>query len=601
MQEYSVPARYAPGPNALIVDDVFDNARKHPDRVAVSRRVGEEWLPVTCLGLADDIESLAAGLMAAGVAPGERVALMSRTRYEWLLYDMAILSIGAVTVPVYETSSSDQVAWILGDSGAVAAVVENDSQFAMVEALRDQLPALRDLWRLEPDRFALIEAGMSVGHEPQQARRDTMGPDDLATIVYTSGTTGRPKGCRITHGNLLSMVHNVVDAEGIYENVFNERQSALLFLPLAHILARVIQLSALHAGVRLGHTDMSHVVEDLKSYQPTVVLSVPRVFEKLYNTARHTAGESGKKGVFDKAAEVAVAYSEGMDHGGPSAALRLEHAVFDRLVYRKVMAAMGGHVRWAVSGGAPLGSHLGHLFRGMGLTVLEGYGLTETTAGATVNLPARQRVGSVGPPEPGCSLRIAPDGEVLIKGAHVFDGYWHNDEATREVIDEEGWFHSGDVGHLDDDGFLFITDRKKDLIVTSAGKNVAPAMLEDRLRAHWLVSQAFVVGDRRPYVAALLTLDEDAFGTWKADAGKPAEATLTSLLEDGELVDAVQEAVDLANDTVSQAEAIRRWRVLPHDFTLEGGEVTPTLKLRRAVVAARYADEVELLYPSAPE
>jgi long-chain acyl-CoA synthetase len=596
MLEFSVTSVYAPGPQDVIVDDVLNNAIKFPDRVAVSRRVGSEWLPVTCLGLADDVEALAAGLVAAGIDVGERVVLMSRTRYEWLVYDLAIMSIGAVTVPVYETSSAEQVEWILSDSGAVAAVVETDAQYATVDALRVRLPALRDLWRVEEDRFVLVEAGFSIGREPPAQRRDTLGPDSLATIVYTSGTTGRPKGCVLTHGNLLHLVHNVVSAEGVYEKVFNERESTLLFLPLAHILARVIQFSALHAGVRLGHSDMSNVVADLSSYHPTVLLSVPRVFEKLYNTARHTATAAGKKRVFDKAEAVAIAYSESLDHGGPGATLRMEHALFDRLVYRKVLHAMGGQVRWAVSGGAPLGSHLGHVFRGMGLTVLEGYGLTESTAGGTLNLPARQRVGSTGRPIPGCTIRIADDGEILLSGPHIFGGYWHNPDATAEILDAEGWLHTGDVGHLDDEGFLFITDRKKDIIVTAAGKNVAPAVLEDRLRAHWLVSQALVVGDRRPYVGALLTVDVDALATWKADLGKPEAATTAELVEDPEFVAAVQEAVDGANAAVSQAEAIKRWRVLPQDFTLDTGEITPTLKLRRSLVRERYADQVELLY-----
>jgi long-chain acyl-CoA synthetase len=596
MLEFSVTSVYAPGPQDVIVDDVLNNAIKFPDRVAVSRRVGDQWLPVTCLGLADDVEALAAGLVAAGIDVGERVALMSRTRYEWLVYDLAIMSIGAVTVPVYETSSAEQVEWILSDSGAVAAVVETDAQYATVDALRDRLPALRDLWRVEEDRFVLVEAGFSIGREPPAQRRDTLGPDSLATIVYTSGTTGRPKGCVLTHGNLLHMVHNVVSAEGVYEKVFNERESTLLFLPLAHILARVIQLSALHAGVRLGHTDMTNVVADLSSYHPTVLLSVPRVFEKLYNTARHTATAAGKKRVFDKAEAVAIAYSESLDHGGPGATLRMEHALFDRLVYRKVLHAMGGQVRWAVSGGAPLGSHLGHVFRGMGLTVLEGYGLTESTAGGTLNLPGLQRVGSTGRPIPGCTVRIAEDGEILLRGPHVFGGYLGNPEATAELLDADGWLRTGDVGHLDDEGFLYITDRKKDIIVTAAGKNVAPAVLEDRLRAHWLISQALVVGDRRPYVGALVTVDVDALTTWKADLGKPLTATTAELAEDAEFVAAVQEAVDGANAAVSQAEAIKRWRVLPQDFTLDTGEITPTLKLRRSLVRERYADQVELLY-----
>jgi long-chain acyl-CoA synthetase len=506
------------------------------------------------------------------------------------------MSVGAVTVPIYETSSAEQVEWILSDSGAVAAVVETDEQAAVVAGMRDRLPALRDLWRLESDRFRLIENGFAVGHDPALQRRSALGPESLASIVYTSGTTGRPKGCVITHGNILSMVHNVVSADGVYEKVFNERESTLLFLPLAHILARIIQFSALHAGVRLGHTDMTNVVEDLKSYRPTVVLSVPRVFEKLYNTARHTATAGGKQRIFDKAEAVALAYSEGQDSGGPSPALRVEHALLDRLVYRKVAAAMGGQVHWAVSGGAPLGAHLGHFMRGIGVNVLEGYGLTETTAGGTLNLPGVQRVGSTGRPIPGCTIKIAPDGEILMKGAHVFSGYWQNPEATAEVFDDEGWFRTGDVGHLDDDGFLHITDRKKDLIVTAAGKNVAPAMLEDRLRGHWMISQALVVGDRRPYVAALLTVDDEAFRTWRTESGKPESAAVPDLVDDGDFVRVLQEAVDLANAAVSSAEAIKRWRVLPHDFTLEGGEMTPTLKLRRALVAERYGEDVELLY-----
>jgi long-chain acyl-CoA synthetase len=580
----------------LAVDDVYDHARQHPDRVAVSRRQDGIWMPVTCRALADDVEALAAGLVSTGIQPGERVALMSRTRFEWMLYDLAILSAGAVTVPVYETSSPEQVEWILSNSGAVVAVVEEDAQFAVVEGLRSRLPDLREVWRLEPDRYRLVESGFSVSPETLLERRAALGPESIATIVYTSGTTGRPKGCVLTHGNLLSIVRNVVAAHGVREEVFNEEQSALLFLPLAHVLARVIQFAALHAGVRLGHTDMHAVVDDLKSFQPTVVLSVPRVFEKLYNSARHTAAAGGKTRIFDRAEVVALAYSNALDSGGPGPGLRLQHALFQRLVYRKIAAAMGGHVRWAVSGGAPLGAHLGHFLRGVGVNVLEGYGLTETTAGGTLNLPGRQRVGSTGRPVPGCTVRIAPDGEILLKGPYVFAGYWGDEIATAEVLDDEGWLRTGDVGHLDDDGFLFITDRKKDLIVTSAGKNVAPAGLEDRLRAHWLVSQALVVGDAKPYVGALLTVDDESFRTWKAESGKPAEAGTEALSADQDFLRLMQEAVDLANASVSQAEAIKRWRVLPRDFTLEGGDMTPTLKLRRALVVDRYAEDVASLY-----
>lgn len=595
MKESSLGPRWQPHPQDLIVNDLYDKAAKHPDHVAVSRRIDDAWTDVTCRALADDVEALAAGLISAGIEAGERVALMSKTRYEWLLYDMAILSIGAVTVPIYETSSAEQVEWILTDSGAVAAIVESDQQEQVVTAMRDRLPGLRELWRLEPDRFRLVEAGFGIGPEIAATRRETMGPENIATLVYTSGTTGRPKGCVLTHGNLLALVNNVLAADGIHSKVFNDEQSTLLFLPLAHILARTIQMSALHAGVRLGHTDMSNVVADLQSFRPTVVLSVPRVFEKLYNGARHAASAGGHAALFDRAERVAVAYSKALESGGPSMVLKLDHALFDRLVYRKVTAAMGGRVRWAVSGGAPLGSHLGHVFRGMGITVLEGYGLTESTAGGTLNLPGQQRVGSVGPAIPGCTLRIADDGEILMKGPHVFSGYWHNDEATAEIL-HDGWLSTGDVGHLDEDGYLYITDRKKDLLVTSAGKNVAPSQLEDRLRSHWMISQALVVGDAKPYVAALLTLDTEAFTTWKADAGKAADADLPSLLADDDLGVLIQEAVDAANASVSQAEAIKRWHVLPQDFTIESGDVTPTLKLRRSLVVERYADAVAQLY-----
>jgi long-chain acyl-CoA synthetase len=596
ISQSSTPSRYTPGPQDLVVDDVIDNARKYPDRVAVRRRVGEAWLPVTSLGLAGDVEALAAGLLAAGIGAGERVALMSRTRYEWLLYDLATLSIGAVTVPIFETSSAEQVRWILADSEAVAVVVETEEQLSVVASLRAELPALRDVWLVEADRYRLMEAGFSIGHARVAERRETMGPESVATVVYTSGTTGQPKGCVLTHGNLLALMHNILDAEGIVQKVFNEQQSTLLFLPLAHILARTIQFSALHAGVQLGHADMSRVAEDLIAFRPTVLLAVPRVFEKIYSSARQTAAAADKLAVFNKAESVALAYSKALDADGPGIALLAEHALFEPLVYRHVLAAMGGKVRWAVSGGAPLSEHLDHLFRGMGLNVLEGYGLTESAAGGTLNLPGQQRIGSTGRPIPGCTIRIAEDGEILMKGPHVFAGYWHNDEATRAVLSTDGWFSTGDVGRLDEDGFVFITDRKKDLIVTSAGKNVAPAVLEERLREHWLISQALVVGDRRPYVAALLTIDEQALATWKTQHPGLEDQQLPALLASGALQSLLQEAVDHANATVSQAEAIKRWVVLPHDLSQDCGELTPTLKVRRQHVTDEYADFVARLY-----
>jgi long-chain acyl-CoA synthetase len=420
--------------------------------------------------------------------------------------------------------------------------------------------------------------------------------DSLATIIYTSGTTGRPKGCSITHANLLSEVHNVCAAEGITELVFNDQTRTLHFLPLAHILARSIQLAAVHNRVHMGHTsDIKNIAAQLVEFKPTVVLSVPRVFEKIYNSAKQKATAEGHGRIFDLADATALAYSQSLDTGGPGLTLRLRHALFDRLVYAKLRAALGGGVRWSVSGGAPLGARLGHFFRGIGITVLEGYGLTETCAGVTLNVPARQRIGSVGRPIPGCTIRVADDGEVLIKGGNVFQGYWRNDKATREVFDEDGWFHSGDLGQLDDEGYLTITGRKKDILITSSGKNVAPAVLEDRLRAHWLVSQCVVVGDARPFIGALVTIDPEAFTPWKAQADKPATASVADLREDTDLLSALQSAVDDANKAVSAAEAIKKIRVLAGDFT-EGEELTPTLKVKRHIVLKTYGVDVEWLY-----
>jgi len=598
MQEFTVPARYVPASDATMADDVFDNADLYPDQAAFGRRVAGEWTDVTCKELAGEVTAVAAGLIAAGVQAGDRVALFSATRFEWMLCDAAIWTAGAVTVPIYETSSSDQVEWIIGDSGAVFAFAGSTEQTETIALLRAGLPALREVCTFDlGDLEGLSTRGYDVPDAEVQARRHAVRSDSLATIVYTSGTTGRPKGCAITHANLLFEVNNVALADGVVENVLNDTRSTLLFLPLAHILARMIQLAVIHSRVRLGHTgDMRNVPPQLAEFRPTSVLSVPRVFEKIYNTAKHTAVAGGKGRIFAIADATAVDYSKALDTGGPGLWLRAKHAVFDRLVYGKMRAALGGRVDYSVSGGAPLGARLGHFFRGIGINVLEGYGLTETCAGATLNLPGSQRIGSVGRPLPGVTIRIAPDGEVLIKGGQVFQGYWRNEKATAEVFDADGWFLTGDIGELDADGFLTITGRKKDLIVTSSGKNVAPAVLEDRLRAHWLVSQCVVVGDGRPFIAALVTIDEAVLPDWKREHGKPADATVADLRDDPDLRAAVQEAITHANKAVSAAEAIKTFRVLPNDFTVETGELTPTLKVKRVSVVRSLEAEIESLY-----
>lgn len=598
MREISVPPNYVASHQENLTDDVYDHAERWPDDVGFSRRVDDRWVPVTYRALADEVTRLAAGLLASGLKRGDRVALFCRTRFEWMVCDFAIWAAGGVTVPVYETSSAEQVEWILSNSGAVAAFVETEDHAKTVAQVQVGLLELRDVWVLESGGIdTLVAAGRNITDEQVMERRRSVTSDSLATIIFTSGTTGRPKGCAITHANLLAEVRNCCTAEGVRELVFNEHTRTLHFLPLAHILARSIQLSAVHNRVHLAHTgDIKNIAPQLVEFQPTSVLSVPRVFEKIYNTAKYKAAAEGKGRIFDMADATAMAYSQALDTGGPGLLLKVRHAIFDRLVYGKLRAAVGGQVRWSVSGGAPLGARLGHFFRGIGITVLEGYGLTETCAGVTLNLPAKQRIGSVGRPVPGCSIRIADDGEVLIKGGNVFQGYWNNDEATRDVFDEDGWFHSGDLGELDDEGYLMITGRKKDLIVTSSGKNVAPTVLEDRLRAHWLVSQCMVVGDARPFIGALITIDPEAFRQWKEDAGKPASASVADLRDDPDLVAALQSAVDDANKAVSAAEAIKKFRVLAIDFTEEGGELTPTLKVKRNVVFAAFGDEVEALY-----
>jgi long-chain acyl-CoA synthetase len=593
MNEYSLPPVYVVKPEDTAFADVFAHAERHPDHAATRRLVDGEWVHVSSKALAADIEAVAAGLIASGIEPRQRIGLMARTSYEWFVIDAAVMSVGAVTVPIYETSSASQVEWILRDSDAVAVWVENDEQRAKVESARATLPSLEFLWSIDVDRPRLIEAGFGVNAEKVGERRDAVRAADVATIVYTSGTTGQPKGCTLTHANFVAEVRNVMGADGI-DRVFNEQQSTLLFLPLAHVLARIIQYGSINAGVEIGHLgDIKALPQALPVFQPTTVLSVPRVFEKIFNSAHLGAQSFVKKRILAASVQIAIAYSKSLDSGGPDPLLRAEHALADRLVYGKVRGAMGGRVRWAVSGGAPLGTRLGHFFRGLGVNILEGYGLTETTAGATLNLPGQQRIGSVGRPIPGSSVRISDSGEVLLKGAHVFSGYWNNEAATAEVFDEDGWFHTGDVGRLDEDGFLYITDRMKDLIVTSAGKNVAPAALEDRLRAHWLISQAFVFGDERPYIAALLTIDAEALAAWRGGRGATVETHVTL---DAELTSELQRAVDEANSAVSQAESIRRWAVLDIDFSEALGELTPTLKLRRKVIADKHAEEIEALY-----
>jgi len=583
---------------ANLADIVGRRAAEQPRAVMLRRKDGAgRWRDVTAEQFKDEVRALARGLIAADVAVGDRVAIMSHTRYEWTLLDYALWSIGAVVVPIYETSSADQAEWILSDSAARAVIVETDAFEQMISAARDRLPALEHVWRLQEDLDKLVAASSDVSDEIVAERATAAGASDLATVIYTSGTTGRPKGCELTHENLLSVVRNTFmgPLAGIHAVVDS---STMLFLPLAHVFARVIEIGCLEAGIILGHCeDMGQLLPELASFQPTFVLAVPRVFEKVYNGAEGKAMADGRGKIFARAAATAVAYSESLDSpAGPALRLRAKHAVFDRLVYKKLRAALGGRADLAISGGAALAPRLGHFFRGVGVAVLEGYGLTETSAPVSVNRPDRQKIGTVGLPLPGVAVKIADDGEVLVRGKSVFPGYWENETATKDAFTADGWYATGDLGELDDEGFLSITGRKKEIIVTAGGKNVAPAVLEDRLRMHGLISQCMVVGDGRPFIGVLITIDPEVFGPWKARHGKPADATVADLRDDPDLNAEIQEAVDDANKAVSRAEAIKKFRILDVDFTQEDGHLSAKLGIKRSVLAKEFASEIDALY-----
>jgi long-chain acyl-CoA synthetase len=595
VREFSVPAVVTIGDAANLTDPVWDNAETAPDTVQFTRRTPDGWQEVTCAQFRDEVTAVARGLIAAGIEPGVRVGLMSKTRYEWTLLDYAIWACGAVTVPIYETSSAEQVAWILSDSGAVACFVETNAHAMTLAGIRGELPNLEQVWQIETgDLDALVARGETVDAAEVDTRRRSSKADDVSTVIYTSGTTGRPKGCVLTH---RSMYADIANAIPVLPNLFHEGASTLLFLPLAHSFARLIQIGVVQARCTMGHTsDVKNLVADLQEFRPTFVLSVPRVFEKVYNGAKQRAEADGRGRIFDRAEQVAVAYSEAREKAGPGLSLRAQRAVLDRLVYRRLRAALGGRCEAAISGGAPLGARLAHFFRGIGVTIYEGYGLTETSPAAAVNVLNAIRIGTVGRPLPGVTIRTADDGEILIKGDLVFRGYWNNPEATAEALDADGWFHSGDLGELDDDGYLTITGRKKELIVTAGGKNVAPAVLEDRVRAHPLVSHCLVVGDRQPFIAALVTIDEEAWPQWLAAKGREAGLGVADLREDEQLCTEIQVAVDDANQAVSKAEAIKVFRVLPRDFSEETGELTPSMKVKRSVVQKEYADEIAAIY-----
>ncbi|MGW5316287.1 AMP-dependent synthetase/ligase [Nocardia thailandica] len=596
MREFEVPASYTIPDDANNSENVFRFAAETPNVVLFNVPDGSGgWNDVTAKQFERAVTGVAKGLIASGVELGDRVAIMAATRYEWTLLDFAIWAAGGVTVAIYDSSAAEQAKWILQDSETKLLVVENDKHRATIDEIEDgALPALTETLQIDKGAVdTLVERGAGLDDSAVHERRKLVGANSPATLIYTSGTTGRPKGVQLTHANLYAESRS----GGIELAAFvSEGQKTLLFLPLAHVFARAVALIAFDSKVTIRHSsDWSTLVEQFGEFKPDFILSVPRVFEKVYNSAKQKAHDGGKGKIFDAAAETAIAYSEALEKGGPDLLLKVKHFVFDKLVYSKLRAALGGQCLAAVSGGGPLGARLGHFFRGVGVTIYEGYGLTESTAAFSVNTPAHIRVGSVGRPIQGHAAKIAEDGELLLKGSVVFDGYWGNAEATEEAF-ADGWFKTGDLGAIDADGFITITGRKKELLVTAGGKNVSPSLLEDSLRAHPLISQVMAVGDGEPFIGALITLDPEALPGWKERNGVAADLPIEQLITHADLVAEINAAVAETNKKVSKAEAIKEIRLLPVDWTQETGELTPKMSLKRAVVMKKYADVVDSIY-----
>jgi long-chain acyl-CoA synthetase len=599
VEEFSVPAVVKADPDANATDLLLARVAATPDAPLFAVPDGNEgWNDVTAAEFLHRVRATAKGFIANGIEPGDKIGFMCKTRYEWTVVDFAAWFAGAVLVPIYETSSPSQVQWNLSDSGAVAVIVETADHFARFDEVHPELPLIGQVWQIDlGDLDKLVAAGTGVSDEALEAARSRAVGSDLATLIYTSGTTGRPKGCILTHSNFVELSRNAGVA---MEEMLRPGASTLLFITTAHIFARFISVLSVHAGVKVGHQpDTKKLLSSLGSFRPTFLLAVPRVFEKVYNSSEQKAETGGKGAIFRKAAATAIEHSVALDEGKVPLGLRLRFALFDRLVLSKIREAMGGRVQYAVSGSAPLGHRLGHFYRSLGIKILEGYGLTETTAPATVNLVTKFKIGTVGPALPGVGLRIADDGEIQVTGINVFAGYWNNEAATREAMDG-AWFKTGDIGAFDRDGFLTITGRKKEIIVTAAGKNVAPAVLEDPIRANPLVGQVIVVGEQKPFISALITLDPEMLPVWLGNNGQPAGLSLAQAAQNPTVLAEIQRAVDEANTNVSRAESIRKFVVLSEDLTEESGHLTPKLTIKRHVIVKDFADDIERIYQAAP-
>jgi long-chain acyl-CoA synthetase len=600
MRSYELPSLVETAANENITDLLLNRVRKTPNipLFAIEKTPGV-WTDVSAKDFQEQVKDLAKGFIASGIRPGDAVGIMSRTRYEWALVDFALWFAGAVSVPIYETSAPAQIEWVLSDSDAVALIIENSEHQKRFESIKAMVPSVKKVWKLEDDSLVkLVADGKDISDDQLEKARASLNLDSLATIIYTSGTTGKPKGCELLHRGFVDLSKNAMLE---LPEVVKEGTATVLFLPLAHVYARFISILCVHAGIKVGHQpDTTNVAAAMQSFHPDFLLAVPRVFEKVYNSAEQKAEAGGKGKIFRKAVQVAIDYSRGLDKkGGPSLLLKVEHKLFDILVYKKLRAAMGGKVKYAVSGGAPLGERLGHFFRSIGLIVLEGYGLTETSAPAMIGRATDAKIGKVGRVLPGCAVKIADDGEILLKGSNVLRGYWKNPEATKATM-EGDWFKTGDIGELDDEGFITITGRKKELIVTAGGKNVAPTALEDPLRASPIIGQAVVIGDQRPFVAALLSLDPEMMPVWLANNGQPSDLTLSQAAKNPRVLQELQKAVDEVNSTVSNAEAIKKFEVIDSELSEKSGHLTPSLKIKREAVTRDFAPIIEQIYGGSP-
>lgn len=601
MQETSNAAIVAHDPKRTVSDFLEERFHSHPEHVIFSLpRTDGGWDPMTTAEFRHHVVALAKGFIAAGVKPGDKIGFICATKFEWALIDFAIFYAGAILVPIYETNSPSQIAYVLEDSGAIGLIVDTAEQFARFDEARSEVPGIGPVWQLHHgDIDKLVAQGADITDAEVEKRRNIATADDVATLIYTSGSTGSPKGCVLTHANFVDTIAN--STLWMHEVVLTPGASTLLFITTAHIFARVVSILCVHAGVRVGHQpDTKFLLPSLASFKPTFLLAVPRVFEKVYNSAEQKAEAGGKGNIFRLAARTAIAYSKALDDQHVPLGLKVQFLALDKLVLSKLRSAMGGNVVYAISGSAPLGTRLGHFYRALGIRVLEGYGLTETTAPVSINVPQKFKIGSVGPVIPGVSAKLSDDGEILVKGVNVFSGYWHNDKATNESF-VDGWYRTGDIGTIDEDGYLAITGRKKEIIVTAGGKNVAPAVLEDPIRANPLVGQCVVVGDNRPYVAALITLDTEMLPTWLANNKLDATMTLEQAGAHPAVLAELQTAVDRANKKVSRAESIRKFIVLPLEFTEASGHLTPKMSIKRHVIVKDFAAEIDGIYDSNPD